>query len=66
MCCALVCIVWNYKEGHYMELALSSIDAGKENMTYENLAPKTIKVFDGLQHMHAVSQTRGSIASTVT
>lgn len=48
-------LYWNWKSNNWPR---PHLDVSKENVTYENLAPKTIKVFDCLQHMLVESQTQ--------
>lgn len=48
-------LYWNWKSNNWPR---PHLDVSKENMTYEKLAPKTIKVFDCLQHMLVESQTQ--------
>lgn len=48
-------LYWNWKSNNWPR---PHLDVSKENVTYENLAPKTIKVSDCLQHTHAESQAR--------
>lgn len=48
-------LYWNWKSNNWPR---PHLDVSKENVTYENLAPKTIKVVDCLQHTRAESQAR--------